>query len=136
MSNNNKRLLVAAILGIPAVAVIFFSAQDLIGTYPAAYDKLYDIMFATWFWAQLGLGYRAFETRDKFDSPPWVAYFFSYQIRVIVGVVLISTVAMLLVRMASVSNHVALGISGPLAFVFGREPKLNNLSGILEKLGA
>lgn len=136
MTNKRKRLFIAGILGIPSFLFLAFLGWNMVED-PRFSFTLYDIVVSTWVWAQFGLGYRAYETCDEFDAPPWCAYLFSYQIRILVAVIFISTVAALIVNGLKLPSYLALGISGPLGFVFGREPVLGELLKILDikKLG-
>ena len=121
MTNKTKRVVTTWVLGLGALICLFFVAKS-----PGSSEGLF-----IWIWAEFGLAYRAFETRDDFDSSPWLAYLFSYQIRLIVGCTLITGIVGLLTLAAKAPDW-SLCISGPLAFMFGREPNFKDLFKILE----
>lgn len=133
MTNKTKRTITSALLGIPSFALLFIVAKGFLFGSGIPGAPLYDIYSITLIWAQAGLAYRAFETREEFDSPPWLAYFFSYQIRLLVASIFISTVVFLAITAAKAPAALAIGIAGPIAFLFGREPKLSDLLKILDK---
>jgi hypothetical protein len=133
MTNKSKRVATAWLLGLPSFGILASAAWCYFVTVGGAPNfQKRDILFLTWTSAQFGLSYRAFETRDDFDSPPWLAYFFSYQIRLLPASLLITTASALLLSIAKMPEYLTLGISGPLAFLFGREPKLGDLLKILD----
>jgi hypothetical protein len=122
MTNKTKRVITAWVLGLATASFLLYSLIN--GTTPA--EGIFIFV-----WAEFGLAYRAFETRDDFDSSPWLAYFFSYQIRIVVACTLLAGIVGLLTTAAKAPD-LSLLISGPLAFMFGREPNLRDLFNILE----
>jgi len=133
MTNKDQRLAASALLGLPSAALLLFVAKRIICKEMILDFRMYDVIALTWLWAQAGLAYRAFETCDDFNSPPWGAYLFSYQIRLAPAAIFISTTAVLLITAAKAPLLLAVGLSGPSAFVFGREPKLSDFLKILDK---
>ena len=133
MTNKSKRLLTGYILWGLSLAIVLFITTDVFRTFNISSYRARDILALTFAFAQAGLGYRAFETRKDFDTPPWIAYFFSYQLRLVIATIFISTVSYLVIWKMQAPIYLALGVSGPLAFLFGREPKLHDLLKILDK---
>lgn len=136
MTNRRMRVATAWLLGLPSFCILAFAAwYYFVSTGGAPNFQKHEILILTWTSAQFGLAYRAFETQDDFDSPPWLAYFFSYQIRLLPASILITTVSVLLLSLSvpKMPEYFALGISGPLAFLFGREPKLGDLLRIMDR---
>ena len=120
----------AWLLGLPSFGLIalgiWFTRE---GKTSFGMEEIFTFTFIA---AECGLSYRAFETRDDFDSSPWLAYLFSYQIRLLVATALIGGVVELIAVAAKAPPILPVFISGPLAFIFGREPVLKDLLKIVE----
>lgn len=118
MKDRTKRIITAWILGIPSFGYVLLAIGFLADGGRIQQSDLFILTFIS---AECGLSYRAFETRDDFQSSPWIAYFFSYQIRLLVASVLLGATAILLAHVFKEPLSIALCISGPLAFLFASD---------------
>lgn len=82
-------------------------------------------------WSLLGLTYRLFESRNS-EYSPWVAYLFSYPIRLIVSTLFVSTVVVALCFSLKLPGLLVFGLSGPLCFLFGHNPELERIFRFIE----
>lgn len=90
-----------------------------------------DILLWSYSWALLGLTYRLFESRNS-EYSPWVAYLFSYPVRLIVSTLFITSVVAALCLSLKLPGLIVFGLSGPLCFLFGHNPELERIFRFIE----